>query len=203
MPFHALLDNYLAVFLAAIVGFVLVATALIAARVLAPFSKETGKRTSYECGMLPIGRTRAQFSFRYYLFAILFLIFDVEAVFLFPWAVTLARRGQDRLLGDGASSSASWAPASATPGRRECCNGTSRPAETRRDHRPLPEKQRRRRARRRAAARADRRRARGRAADAGAVRAGHGALPADPAGHHPGAGGRGARASRASRRSGR
>jgi NADH:ubiquinone oxidoreductase subunit 3 (subunit A) len=40
--------------------------------------------------MLPIGRTRTQISFRYYLFAILFLIFDVEAVFLFPWAVNVA-----------------------------------------------------------------------------------------------------------------
>ena len=89
MPFQALLDNYLAVFLAVIIGFILVATALIAARVLAPFSKESGKSVSYECGMLPIGRVRAQFQVRYYLFAILFLIFDVEAVFLFPWAATI------------------------------------------------------------------------------------------------------------------
>ena len=99
MPFQALLDNYLAVFLAVIIGFGLVATALIAARVLAPYSKEPGKSISYECGMLPIGRTRAQISFRYYLFAILFLIFDVEAVFLFPWAVNVAE----------ASKSAFWA----------------------------------------------------------------------------------------------
>ena len=90
MPFQALLDNYLAVFLAAIIGFFLVATALIATRVLAPYSNERGKGTSYECGMVPIGRTRTQINFRFYLFAILFLIFDVEAVFLFPWAVNVA-----------------------------------------------------------------------------------------------------------------
>jgi NADH:ubiquinone oxidoreductase subunit 3 (subunit A) len=90
VPFDALLESYLAVFLAVIVGFILVLTALIAARVLAPFSKERGKSISYECGMLPIGRTRAQIHVRYYLFAILFIIFDVEAVFLFPWAVNLA-----------------------------------------------------------------------------------------------------------------
>jgi NADH-quinone oxidoreductase subunit A len=89
VPFDALLDNYLAVFLATIVGFGLIATALIAARILAPFSDQGKKRQSYECGMDPIGQTRSQFSFRYYIFAILFLIFDVEAVFLFPWAVTL------------------------------------------------------------------------------------------------------------------
>ena len=93
MPFDALLENYLAVFLASIVGFVLVATALIAARVLAPYSRSRGKSISYECGMLPIGRTRTQVNVRYYLFAILFLIFDVEAVFLFPWAVTVAEAG--------------------------------------------------------------------------------------------------------------
>jgi NADH:ubiquinone oxidoreductase subunit 3 (subunit A) len=94
LPFQALLDNYLAVFLASIVGFVLVATALIATRLLAPYSNEAQKRTSYECGMLPIGRTRAQIHIRYYLFAILFLIFDVEAVFLFPWAVNVADAGK-------------------------------------------------------------------------------------------------------------
>jgi NADH-quinone oxidoreductase subunit A len=90
LPFHTLLDNYLAVFLAVIIGFFLVATALIAARIFAPFSKEKGKSISYECGMLPIGQTRSQFHVRYYIFAILFVIFDVEAVFLFPWAVNLA-----------------------------------------------------------------------------------------------------------------
>jgi NADH:ubiquinone oxidoreductase subunit 3 (subunit A) len=94
LPFQALLENYLAVFLATIIGTILVSTALIAARILAPYSKERGKSIAYECGMLPIGRTRTQIHFRYYVFAILFLIFDVEAVFLFPWAVTFADAGK-------------------------------------------------------------------------------------------------------------
>jgi NADH:ubiquinone oxidoreductase subunit 3 (subunit A) len=94
LPFQALLDSYLAVFIAAIIGFLLVASALIAARVLAPFSKEKGKSVSYECGMMPIGSTRASIPIRYYLFAILFLIFDVEAVFLFPWAVSFGHAGK-------------------------------------------------------------------------------------------------------------
>jgi NADH:ubiquinone oxidoreductase subunit 3 (subunit A) len=64
LPFQALLENYLAVFLAVIIGIGLVATALIATRVLAPFSEETQKRTSYECGMVPIGRTRVQIHIR-------------------------------------------------------------------------------------------------------------------------------------------
>jgi NADH:ubiquinone oxidoreductase subunit 3 (subunit A) len=90
-----LLDNYVAVFLGTFIGFILVATALIGSRLLAPFSESRQKRISYECGMLPAaGPARRQIHFRYYLFAILFLIFDVEAVFLFPWAVSFVGVGE-------------------------------------------------------------------------------------------------------------
>lgn len=84
-----LLDNYLAVLLATVIGTILVLSALLASRLLAPYSTSKQKSISYECGMLPVqDHLRTQVHFRYYLFAILFLIFDVEAVFLFPWAVT-------------------------------------------------------------------------------------------------------------------
>ena len=89
-----LLDNYTAVLLAAILGTLLVVLALLASRLLAPFSRSPTKGTPYECGMLPFSRVRTQVQVRYYLFAILFLIFDVEAVFIFPWAVTFVRVGQ-------------------------------------------------------------------------------------------------------------
>ncbi|MCH8901779.1 MAG: NADH-quinone oxidoreductase subunit A [Chloroflexi bacterium] len=89
-----LFDNYVAVLLATIIGSILVLSALLASRLLAPFSESRQKRTTYECGMVPIGRVRTQVHIRYYLFAILFLIFDVEAVFLFPWAVTFVDVGQ-------------------------------------------------------------------------------------------------------------
>jgi NADH:ubiquinone oxidoreductase subunit 3 (subunit A) len=79
--------DYVAVLLAALLGFLLVAGALIANYILAPRQRTRPKGLAYECGMLPIGRVRTQVHFRYYLFAILFLIFDIEAVFLFPWAV--------------------------------------------------------------------------------------------------------------------
>ena len=88
-----LFDNYVAVLLATVIGFLLVATALIGSRILAPFSTSRQKSTSYECGMVPIGRVRTQVHFRYYLFAILFLVFDVEVVFLFPWAVSFVEVG--------------------------------------------------------------------------------------------------------------
>ncbi len=89
-----LLENYLAVLLAALIGASLVFVSLIGARLLAPFSRSREKGTAYECGMLPIGHVRTQVHLRYYLFAILFLIFDVEAVFIFPWAVSFVGVGQ-------------------------------------------------------------------------------------------------------------
>jgi NADH:ubiquinone oxidoreductase subunit 3 (subunit A) len=91
---HDLFANYIAVLIATILGVLLVAGALIGNWVLAPRQASRTKGVSYECGMLPIGRTRTQVHFRYYLFAILFLIFDIEAVFLFPWAVTFVGVGK-------------------------------------------------------------------------------------------------------------
>ena len=91
---QALFDNYVAVLLAAGTGFMLVITAIIGAKLLAPYSPSREKGIPYECGMLPIGHLRTQIHVRYYVYAILFLIFDVEAVFLFPWAVTVVSLGE-------------------------------------------------------------------------------------------------------------
>ncbi len=89
-----LFSDYIAVLIAAILGFLLVGAALAGNLVLSPRQKTEAKGVTYECGMLTIGRSRAQVHFRYYLFAILFLIFDIEAVFLFPWAVSFVRIGE-------------------------------------------------------------------------------------------------------------
>ncbi len=89
-----LLDNYVGVLLAVVMGSGLVLGALLVSRILAPYSSSKQKHISYECGILPMKLVRTQVHFRYYLFAILFLIFDVEAVFLFPWAVTFVGVGQ-------------------------------------------------------------------------------------------------------------
>lgn len=87
-------DVYIAVLIATIFGIVLVGSAIIGNLVLSPRQKSEHRGITYECGMLPIGRSRVQVHFRYYLFAILFLIFDIEAVFLFPWAVSFVRLGE-------------------------------------------------------------------------------------------------------------
>jgi NADH:ubiquinone oxidoreductase subunit 3 (subunit A) len=93
-PIGDIFSDYIAVFIATILGFILVGGALIGNLILSPRQKTEGKGVTYECGMLTIGRSRTQVHFRYYLFAILFLIFDIEAVFLFPWAVQLVAIGK-------------------------------------------------------------------------------------------------------------
>ena len=51
------------------------------------------KNSTYECGMEPVGDAQINFSIKYYMFALLFIIFEVEALFLFPWAVIFKRLG--------------------------------------------------------------------------------------------------------------
>ena len=60
---------------------------LITAWVLRPHKPNEAKKSTYECGIETIGDTWVQFKVGYYLFAILFLVFDVEVAFLVPWAV--------------------------------------------------------------------------------------------------------------------
>jgi len=85
--------DYSAVVVAAVLAFGIVFLLLFISGILAPRQPSRGKETVYECGMLPIGRYWSQYHVRYYLFAILFMIFDVEIVFLFPWAVVLKDLG--------------------------------------------------------------------------------------------------------------
>ncbi len=70
-----------------IVGGVFVAGGMIAAWFIRPHRPYPSKLTTYECGEDPIGDTRVRFNIRFYVVALIFLIFDVEVVFLFPWAL--------------------------------------------------------------------------------------------------------------------
>jgi len=87
------LDQYLgeyitvAAFLA--MGGLLVGGAIVASSLLRPDKPSAVKSQAYECGIDPVGGGWSQTQIRYYIFALLFLIFDVEAVFIFPWAVGL------------------------------------------------------------------------------------------------------------------
>ena len=76
-----------------IVAVVLVGGAIIFSSLVPPKSTNPSKSEPYECGIPTRGKTWLQFNVGYYLFAILFLIFDVETVFLFPWAVVMKTMG--------------------------------------------------------------------------------------------------------------
>ena len=79
------------IFLALIVGFGVVS--LLAARLLRPSRPYPSKLDSYECGAETIGEAWIQFPIGFYLVALIFLVFDALAVFLFPWAISLRALG--------------------------------------------------------------------------------------------------------------
>ncbi len=68
-------------------------SALVISRILQPRLATPVKYTTYECGVEPIGGSWVQYTVRYYLFALVFLIFDIETVFLYPWAVAYRELG--------------------------------------------------------------------------------------------------------------
>lgn len=82
-------------------GVGLVALAMWLAGLISPRSFNAQKGEAYECGIPTRGESMSRFSVGYYLFAILFLMFDVETVFLFPWAVRARELGTDGLLSIG------------------------------------------------------------------------------------------------------
>jgi NADH-quinone oxidoreductase subunit A len=81
------MTSYLPIAMFAAVGCGFVGVVLLVARMLRPSAPTSEKLETYECGPAPIGDAWGQFHVRYYLIALLFVIFDVEAAFLFPWAM--------------------------------------------------------------------------------------------------------------------
>ncbi len=78
--------SYSVVLAVVVAGMLLVAVAFTTARLVAPSRPVDGKLLTYECGIDPVGEGWSQSQVRYYVYGFLFVIFDVEAVFLFPWA---------------------------------------------------------------------------------------------------------------------
>ena len=79
--------NWIPVLVVGVVGTTAVIFLFAASRLLAPRRSSELKDTPYECGIPAAPYAWSQIQIRYYIFAILFIIFDVEAVFLFPWAI--------------------------------------------------------------------------------------------------------------------
>jgi NADH-quinone oxidoreductase subunit A len=89
------LSSYATLGLLLALGALVFVAAFSANRLLSPAepANPVGKRASYECGLDPVGTDWAQTHVRYYLYAYLYVLFAVESVFLFPWAVVYARPG--------------------------------------------------------------------------------------------------------------
>lgn len=85
--------QYVTIGIFAVVGTLLVFGTLQIARLVRPAVYTPEKYTTYESGIDPIGTGWAQTNVRYYVFALLFVVFDVEAVFLFPWAIIFKSLG--------------------------------------------------------------------------------------------------------------
>jgi len=80
-------DNWLYIALFLIIASLIPAIAVYLPRFLAPRKPNRIKQETYECGMETVGETWVQFKVQYYIYALIFLVFDVETIFLYPWAV--------------------------------------------------------------------------------------------------------------------
>ena len=88
-----MLENYFPILVFIAVGLMVGVGPMVAGFVLAPHRPDSGKNSPYECGFEAFEDARMKFDVRYYLIAILFILFDLEIAFLFPWAVVLEEIG--------------------------------------------------------------------------------------------------------------
>ena len=82
-----MLGTWLFVGILIVVALIFPAVPILANTIIGPKKRNQAKAEAYECGIETVGETWVQFKVQYYIYALIFLIFDVETVFLFPWAV--------------------------------------------------------------------------------------------------------------------
>ena len=87
------LAGYVPIFLFMAIAFLFPTATLLVAKLIRPSTGGKGKLMPYECGIDPIDSSRGRYTVRYYIVAILFVVFDVETIFLFPWAVQFKALG--------------------------------------------------------------------------------------------------------------
>lgn len=87
------MNNYVIVAIFIVLGILLPIAALTIGRFLRPAKPSDPKQTTYESGNEAVGEGQIRFNIRYYLFALMFVVFDVETVFLYPWAVAYDKLG--------------------------------------------------------------------------------------------------------------
>ena len=87
------MTEYLAILIFIVVGIAIVTVTFGIAKLIRPHNPYPKKNTNYECAEDPVGDSWFKFNNRFYIFALIFVVFDVEAVFLFPWAVAFGKLG--------------------------------------------------------------------------------------------------------------
>jgi NADH-quinone oxidoreductase subunit A len=86
-------ENYVPIFVFLLAAFLVAAGTLVVATLVRPRNPEKVKGMAYECGIEPMDDARQRYTVRFYIVAILFVVFDVETIFLFPWAVQFKQLG--------------------------------------------------------------------------------------------------------------
>ena len=85
--------EYLPVLMFLVVAFLFAGGTIALSTFIVPRRHSPEKDSAYECGVEPVGNARSRFTVKFYLVAVLFILFDIEAVFLYPWAVTFKQLG--------------------------------------------------------------------------------------------------------------
>jgi len=93
------LSGFLPLLILLVIAVILAFTLVGLSWILGPKAPNAAKLAPYECGVTPIGSARERFPVKFYLVAMLFIVFDIETVFLYPWAVTFT--DANKLLGPG------------------------------------------------------------------------------------------------------
>ncbi len=83
------MQSWLYILMFMMVAVIVPFAAILITRIIGPRKPNPIKQSTYECGMETVGDSWVQFKAQYYVFALIFLVFDVETVFLFPWAISL------------------------------------------------------------------------------------------------------------------
>jgi NADH-quinone oxidoreductase subunit A len=90
---EATVGKYIPILMLAALGFVIIFVTLMLTKLVAPRRPTAGFLSTYESGEVPVGNARGPIDVQYYLYVIVFLVIDIEAVFLIPWALRFAKLG--------------------------------------------------------------------------------------------------------------
>jgi NADH-quinone oxidoreductase subunit A len=88
-----MLDSYLPILTLIVIAIAFAAGSTVLSRLIGQKKPTEVKLAPYECGMPPVGSARERFSVKFYIIAMLFIVFDIEVVFMYPWAVMFKRLG--------------------------------------------------------------------------------------------------------------